>query len=141
MSIWSTSTGRNSVFGAEDGAVLPSSHLPIHVHVARTHLRNADGHCFHKRFHDCQVGSSPLVSLILQFVSFLSLSGCHTRYYTVIIPHRLSLHIMCTILHTRLLPFFSFLFSFITMIFSITRMCTDDCLVFLNRLEYCNQPY
>ncbi|KAK1133895.1 hypothetical protein K0M31_011681 [Melipona bicolor] len=54
MSIWSTSTGRNSVFGAEDGAVLPSSHLPIHVHVARTHLRNADGHCFHKRFHDCQ---------------------------------------------------------------------------------------
>ncbi|CAD1481202.1 unnamed protein product, partial [Heterotrigona itama] len=54
MSIWSTSTGRNSVFGAEDGTVLPSSHLPIHVHVARTHLRNADGHCFHKRFHDCQ---------------------------------------------------------------------------------------
>ncbi|KOC67183.1 Calcium release-activated calcium channel protein 1 [Habropoda laboriosa] len=54
MSIWSTSTGRNSVFGAESGAVLPSSHLPIHVHVARTHLRNADGHCFHKRFHDCQ---------------------------------------------------------------------------------------
>ncbi|XP_006609822.1 calcium release-activated calcium channel protein 1-like isoform X2 [Apis dorsata] len=52
MSIWSTSTGRNSVFGAEDGAVLPSSHLPIHV--ARTHLRNIDGHCFHKRFHECQ---------------------------------------------------------------------------------------
>ncbi|KAF3426455.1 hypothetical protein E2986_04585 [Frieseomelitta varia] len=58
MSIWSTSTGRNSVFGAEDGAVLPSSHLPIHVHVARTHLRNADGHCFHKRFHDCQMSQS-----------------------------------------------------------------------------------
>ncbi|CAL7947233.1 unnamed protein product [Xylocopa violacea] len=54
MSIWSTSTGRNSLFGAEGGAVLPSSQLPIHVHVARTHLRNADGHCFHKRFHDCQ---------------------------------------------------------------------------------------
>ncbi|XP_033331250.1 calcium release-activated calcium channel protein 1 isoform X1 [Megalopta genalis] len=54
MSIWSTSTGRNSVFGAEGGAVLPSTQLPIHVHVARTHLRNADGHCFHKRFHDCQ---------------------------------------------------------------------------------------
>lgn len=84
MSIWSTSTGRNSVFGAEDGAVLPSSHLPIHVHVARTHLRNADGHCFHKRFHNCQVGNSPLVSLISQFVSFLSLSGYYARYYTVI---------------------------------------------------------
>ncbi|XP_076627722.1 calcium release-activated calcium channel protein 1 [Colletes latitarsis] len=54
MSIWSTSTGRNSVFGAEGGAVFPSTRLPIHVHVARTHLRNADGHCFHKRFHDCQ---------------------------------------------------------------------------------------
>ena len=94
MSIWSTSTGRNSVFGAEDGAVLPSSHLPIHVHVARTHLRNADGHCFHKRFHDCQVGSSPLVFLISQFVSFLSLSGCHTRYYTVIIL-AVSHYILC----------------------------------------------
>ncbi|XP_076233427.1 calcium release-activated calcium channel protein 1 isoform X2 [Calliopsis andreniformis] len=55
MSIWSTSTGRNSVFGAEGGAVLPSTQLPIHVHVARTQLRNADNHCFHKRFHDCQV--------------------------------------------------------------------------------------
>ncbi|XP_012147319.1 LOW QUALITY PROTEIN: calcium release-activated calcium channel protein 1 [Megachile rotundata] len=61
MSVWSTSTGRNSVFGAEGGAVLPSSHLPIHVHVARTHLRNADGHCFHKRFHDCQ---HPLVFVL-----------------------------------------------------------------------------
>ncbi|XP_076302114.1 calcium release-activated calcium channel protein 1-like [Lasioglossum baleicum] len=54
MSKWSTSTGHNSVFCAEDGPVLPSSHLPIHVHVASTHLRNANGHCFHKRFHDCQ---------------------------------------------------------------------------------------
>ncbi|XP_076755748.1 LOW QUALITY PROTEIN: calcium release-activated calcium channel protein 1 [Xylocopa sonorina] len=61
MSIWSTSTGRNSLFGAEGGAVLPSSQLPIHVHVARTHLRNADGHCFHKRFHDCQ---HPLVFVL-----------------------------------------------------------------------------
>ncbi|XP_039308533.1 calcium release-activated calcium channel protein 1 isoform X5 [Solenopsis invicta] len=51
MSVWSTSTGRNSLFGAESGgAVLPTSHLPIHEH-----LRNADGHCFHKPFHDhCQ---------------------------------------------------------------------------------------
>lgn len=58
MSVWSTSTGRNTVCGAESGgAVLPSSHLPIHVHVAHEHLRNADGHCFHKPFHDhCQVG-------------------------------------------------------------------------------------
>lgn len=57
MSVWSTSTGRNSVLGAErGGAVLPPSHLPIHVHVAHTHLPNPDGHCFHKRFHDCQVG-------------------------------------------------------------------------------------
>ncbi|XP_012059864.1 PREDICTED: calcium release-activated calcium channel protein 1-like [Atta cephalotes] len=56
MSIWSTSTGRNSLFGAESsGAVLPSSHLPTHVHVVHEHLRNADGHCFHKPFHDhCQ---------------------------------------------------------------------------------------
>lgn len=58
MSVWSTSTGRNSVFGVESGgAVLPTSHLPIHVHVAHEHLRNADGHCFHKPFHDhYQVG-------------------------------------------------------------------------------------
>ncbi|XP_076673927.1 uncharacterized protein LOC143372019 isoform X2 [Andrena cerasifolii] len=55
MSVWSTSTGRNSVFGAEGGAVLPSTQLPIHVHVERANLRNVDGHCFHKRFHDCQV--------------------------------------------------------------------------------------
>ncbi|XP_024872092.1 calcium release-activated calcium channel protein 1-like isoform X1 [Temnothorax curvispinosus] len=56
MSVWSTSTGRNSLFGAESGgAVLPTSHLPTHVHVAHEHLRNADGHCFHKPFHDyCQ---------------------------------------------------------------------------------------
>ncbi|XP_076673928.1 calcium release-activated calcium channel protein 1 isoform X3 [Andrena cerasifolii] len=54
MSVWSTSTGRNSVFGAEGGAVLPSTQLPIHVHVERANLRNVDGHCFHKRFHDCQ---------------------------------------------------------------------------------------
>ncbi|XP_011698703.1 PREDICTED: calcium release-activated calcium channel protein 1-like isoform X1 [Wasmannia auropunctata] len=56
MSVWSTSTGRNSLFGAESGgAALPTSHLPIHVHVAHEHLRNADGHCFHKPFHDhCQ---------------------------------------------------------------------------------------
>ncbi|XP_018405167.1 PREDICTED: calcium release-activated calcium channel protein 1-like isoform X1 [Cyphomyrmex costatus] len=57
MSVWSTSTGRNSLFGAESsGAVLPpSSHLPTHVHVVHEHLRNADGHCFHKPFHDhCQ---------------------------------------------------------------------------------------
>ncbi|XP_012528727.1 calcium release-activated calcium channel protein 1 isoform X2 [Monomorium pharaonis] len=51
MSVWSTSTGRNSLFGAETGgAVLPTSHLPIHEH-----LRNVDGHCFHRPFHDhCQ---------------------------------------------------------------------------------------
>lgn len=44
------------MFGAESGgAALPTSHLPIHVHVAHEHLRNADGHCFHKPFHDhCQ---------------------------------------------------------------------------------------
>ncbi|KAL6265076.1 hypothetical protein P5V15_005167 [Pogonomyrmex californicus] len=56
MSVWSTSTGRNSLFGAESGgAGLPTSHLPTHVHVAHEHLRNADGHCFHKPFHDhCQ---------------------------------------------------------------------------------------
>ncbi|XP_011634597.1 calcium release-activated calcium channel protein 1-like isoform X3 [Pogonomyrmex barbatus] len=56
MSVWSTSTGRNSLFGAESGgARLPTSHLPTHVHVAHEHLRNADGHCFHKPFHDhCQ---------------------------------------------------------------------------------------
>ncbi|XP_024220692.1 LOW QUALITY PROTEIN: calcium release-activated calcium channel protein 1 [Bombus impatiens] len=74
MSIWSTSTGRNSVFGAEDGAVLPSSHLPIHVHVARTHLRNADGHCFHKRFHNCQ---HPLVFVLHR--TFGKLSCWHRR--------------------------------------------------------------
>ncbi|XP_014467531.1 PREDICTED: calcium release-activated calcium channel protein 1-like isoform X2 [Dinoponera quadriceps] len=55
MSIWSTSTGRNTVFGAENGggAALPPSHLPIHLHVAHAHLRNADGHCF-QRYHNCQ---------------------------------------------------------------------------------------
>lgn len=54
MSVWSTSTGRNTVFAAESGgAVLPpTSHLPIHVHVAHAHLRNADGHCFHKPYHE-----------------------------------------------------------------------------------------
>ncbi|GAB1860928.1 Calcium release-activated calcium channel protein 1 [Camponotus japonicus] len=57
MSVWSTSTGRNTVFAAQSGgAVLPTSHLPIHVHVAHAHLRNPDGHCFHKPYHDhhCQ---------------------------------------------------------------------------------------
>ncbi|XP_072744378.1 calcium release-activated calcium channel protein 1 isoform X2 [Anoplolepis gracilipes] len=59
MSVWSSSSGRNTVFAAQSGgAVLPTptSHLPIHVHVAHTHLRNPDGHCFHKPFHDhhCQ---------------------------------------------------------------------------------------
>lgn len=60
MSVWSTSTGRNTVFAAQSGgAVLPTSHLPIHVHVAHAHLRNPDGHCFHKPYHDhhCQVGT------------------------------------------------------------------------------------
>lgn len=59
MSVWSTSTGRNSVFGTAEsgGAALATSHLPLHVHVAHTHLRNADGHCFHKPYHEhCQVG-------------------------------------------------------------------------------------
>ncbi|XP_029676040.1 calcium release-activated calcium channel protein 1-like isoform X2 [Formica exsecta] len=57
MSVWSTSTGRNTVFAAQSGGeVLPTSRLPIHVHVAHAHLRNPDGHCFHKPFHDhhCQ---------------------------------------------------------------------------------------
>ncbi|XP_032688383.1 calcium release-activated calcium channel protein 1-like isoform X1 [Odontomachus brunneus] len=63
MSIWSASTGRNSVFGAENGGgvILPSSHLPIHIHVAREHLHNVDGHCFHKRYHNCQ---HPLVFVL-----------------------------------------------------------------------------
>ncbi|XP_050459097.1 calcium release-activated calcium channel protein 1 isoform X2 [Cataglyphis hispanica] len=53
MSVWSTSTGRNTVFAAQSGGeVLPTSHLPIHVHVAHAHLRNPDGHCFHKPYHD-----------------------------------------------------------------------------------------
>lgn len=54
MSVWSTSTGRNSVFGGENGTGLPSSHLPIHVNVAHLHTRNANEHCFHKRFYDFQ---------------------------------------------------------------------------------------
>ncbi|XP_012231466.1 calcium release-activated calcium channel protein 1 isoform X3 [Linepithema humile] len=57
MSVWSTSTGRNSVFGTAEsgGAALATSHLPLHVHVAHTHLRSADGHCFHKPYHEhCQ---------------------------------------------------------------------------------------
>ncbi|KAF7395919.1 hypothetical protein HZH68_009969 [Vespula germanica] len=56
MSVWSTSTGRNSVFGGENGAGLPSSHLPIHVNVGHLHTRTANEHCFHKRFYDFQVG-------------------------------------------------------------------------------------
>nr|XP_050856864.1 calcium release-activated calcium channel protein 1 isoform X2 [Vespula vulgaris] len=55
MSVWSTSTGRNSVFGGENGAGLPSSHLPIHVNVGHLHTRTANEHCFHKRFYDFQV--------------------------------------------------------------------------------------
>ncbi|XP_011334818.1 calcium release-activated calcium channel protein 1 isoform X1 [Ooceraea biroi] len=55
MSVWSTSTGRNSVFGVENGgATLPTSHLPIHAHVADAHLRNVDGHCFHKHHNYCR---------------------------------------------------------------------------------------
>lgn len=54
MSVWSTSTGRNSVFGGENGTGHPSSHLPIHVNVAHLHTRNANEHCFHKRFYDFQ---------------------------------------------------------------------------------------
>lgn len=73
MSVWSTSTGRNSLFGAESsGAVLPSSHLPTHVHVVHEHLRNADGHCFHKPFHDhCQVGRFALADPSPRQRSFL----------------------------------------------------------------------
>ncbi|XP_023289850.1 calcium release-activated calcium channel protein 1 isoform X2 [Orussus abietinus] len=52
MSVWSTSTGRNSVFGAEGPQ--PPSHLPVHP-PPHTHLHNNNGHCFHKRFHNCQV--------------------------------------------------------------------------------------
>ncbi|EFN74195.1 hypothetical protein EAG_14107 [Camponotus floridanus] len=66
MSVWSTSTGRNTVFAAQSGgAVLPTSHLPIHVHVAHAHLRNPDGHCFHKPYHDhhCQVDSTRLLGV------------------------------------------------------------------------------
>ncbi|XP_025158397.1 calcium release-activated calcium channel protein 1 isoform X1 [Harpegnathos saltator] len=65
MSIWSTSTGRNSVLGGENSgrAVLPflPSHLPINIHVAHAHLRNSDDHCFHKRYHIYQ---HPLVFVI-----------------------------------------------------------------------------
>ncbi|XP_046475305.1 SEC14-like protein 2 isoform X1 [Neodiprion pinetum] len=52
MSVWSTSTGRNSVFAAE-GAPSLLSHIPVHAH-AHTEQRNNNGHCFHSRAHSCQ---------------------------------------------------------------------------------------
>ncbi|XP_008557171.1 calcium release-activated calcium channel protein 1 [Microplitis demolitor] len=56
MSVWSTSTGRNSVFGAEGGpTTAASTHLtiPIDVH-SHSHLHTTEGHCFNKRFYKCQ---------------------------------------------------------------------------------------
>ncbi|XP_063974082.1 calcium release-activated calcium channel protein 1 isoform X1 [Diachasmimorpha longicaudata] len=55
MSVWSTSTGRNSVFGAEIGnpSNLNQQQLPNH-----SHLHTTEGHCFHNRFHNCQAKMS-----------------------------------------------------------------------------------
>ncbi|XP_011307287.1 calcium release-activated calcium channel protein 1 isoform X1 [Fopius arisanus] len=55
MSVWSTSTGRNSVFGAEIGNQINSNpqQLPNH-----SHLHTTEGHCFHNRFHNCQAKMS-----------------------------------------------------------------------------------
>lgn len=64
MSVWSTSTGRNSVFGAEGGPP-PSTHPSIHPQPL-THLHSSTGHCFHKRFHNCQH--------LLVFLSYVGLA-------------------------------------------------------------------
>ncbi|XP_031779718.1 calcium release-activated calcium channel protein 1 isoform X4 [Nasonia vitripennis] len=60
MSVWSTSTGRNSVFGAEAGAGQPPNlhPPPIHSHSHAHHLHGSNGHCFHKRIHTCQMSQS-----------------------------------------------------------------------------------
>lgn len=63
MSVWSTSTGRNSVFGAEAGAGPPLlSHPSIHPH-SHAHLPGATSHCFHKRIHTCQVSIFAIFSV------------------------------------------------------------------------------
>ncbi|XP_012251490.2 calcium release-activated calcium channel protein 1 isoform X2 [Athalia rosae] len=56
MSVWSTSTARNSVFEAE-GAPPPCSHLPVHTH-SHTQQFNNNSHCFHKRAYSCQMSQS-----------------------------------------------------------------------------------
>jgi hypothetical protein len=58
MSVWSASTGRNSVFGVETGAgAFPASHPPIHSHT-HAHNHGSNDHCFHKRIHNCQVSAN-----------------------------------------------------------------------------------
>ena len=61
MSVWSTSTGRNSLYTTEIGrqqkhhqpSVHPNSITPNHHH--NHYLHGLDGHCFNKKFHPFQV--------------------------------------------------------------------------------------
>ena len=58
MSVWSTSTTRNTRFGIEAGTGdQRSSELPLHPH-SHEHLFGTGGHCFYKRNHTYQVRSS-----------------------------------------------------------------------------------
>lgn len=55
MSVWSSSTGRNSVFGAEVGPLGKTTKKQIQNYVhSHAHLHSSDGHCFHQNFHTCQ---------------------------------------------------------------------------------------
>lgn len=104
MSVWSTSTGRNTVFAAQSGGeVLPTSHLPIHVHVAHAHLRNPDGHCFHKPYHDhhCQVGTHLFIPRLILIANpfLLILTARHARTRDISVSC-LSLFLFCVLCRT-----------------------------------------
>ncbi|KAF7989097.1 hypothetical protein HCN44_007407 [Aphidius gifuensis] len=59
MSVWSSSTGRNSVFGAEVGPLGKTTKKQIQNYVhSHAHLHSSDGHCFHQNFHTCQAKMS-----------------------------------------------------------------------------------
>ncbi|CAD6205687.1 GSCOCG00009967001-RA-CDS [Cotesia congregata] len=92
MSVWSTSTGRNSVFGAEGGpTTLASTHptIPIDAH-SHSHLHTTEGHCFNKRFYKCQNPTSPAPGYDFTFLTTAAVppttmsqsgDGLHTPSY------------------------------------------------------------
>ncbi|XP_031779716.1 calcium release-activated calcium channel protein 1 isoform X2 [Nasonia vitripennis] len=81
MSVWSTSTGRNSVFGAEAGAGQPPNlhPPPIHSHSHAHHLHGSNGHCFHKRIHTCQINVMWHFIIFTPPAGFFALRGIRNK--------------------------------------------------------------